>query len=276
MNRNFAPQSARLGDIDGDSHLDVVLPAYRGIRVFFGDGRGNFPRMTRAAIEKTREMDLPPHLAFLKPTAEINEPRNLALGHFTRGDRMQIAAGTLEGDLVVFSYEQNKLIEVSRTRTEFWHLDIRPGQFRGTSDDLYVAGTFIWGEMYPRPRLFHGSADAPPPAAGQSTPLAGRRRSARSGSPELALQMQMRAECIDETSGRWQFSRDGIFGQAKRGTTTIEAVFDGPQIFFRLSATYAQYPVSGELTEENGSYIGTAQVVTACGVKVMNVNAKIE
>lgn len=273
MNNNFGAQSARLGDIDGDSNLDVVLPALRGIRVFFGDGRGNFPRTTRASIAKLREIELPAGLGITVP-ANINEPRNLALGHFTRGDRMQIAAGTVEGDLVVFSYEQNALREVSRTRTEFWHLDIRSGRFRGAASDLYVMGTLIWGDVWPRPRIFHGS-DALP-AADHAVPVTGRRRSARSGRPEIALQMQMRGDCIDEAAGRWEFSRDGIFGLAKRGATTIEAVFDGSEIFFRLSAPYAQGPVYGSLTDENGIYTGTAQVVTACGVKVMNVSAKVE
>lgn len=274
QNRNFGTQSARLGDIDGDSNLDVILPSIRGIRVFFGDGRGNFPRTTRVAIAKLHELELPPDLAHLAPTYEVMQPRNLALGHFTRNDRMQIAAGTLEGDLVVFSYEQGALREVSRTRTEFWHLDIRSGKFNGSGDDLYVTGTFIWGEMWPKPRLFHGSNTAA--ATGNAAPVAGRRRAARSGPSELSLQMQMRGECMDEAAGQWRFSRDGIFGVSKRGGTTIEAVFDGPEIYVRLSAPYAQFPAYGTLTEENGSYSGSVQVMTACGAKVMTVNAKIE
>jgi len=136
QNANFGTQSARLGDVDGDGNPDVILPAYRGIRVFFSDGRGNFTRTAQASIAKTHEIELPPDLAFLN-TTNINEPRDLALGHFTRTDRMQIAAGTLEGDIVVFSYERGGLQEVSRTRTEFWYLAVRSGHFRGsgTGDD---------------------------------------------------------------------------------------------------------------------------------------------
>ena len=276
QNENFGTQSARLGDVDGDGNPDVILPAYRGIRVFFGDGRGNFTRTAQASIARTHEIELPPDLAFLN-TRNINEPRDLALGHFTRSDRMQIAAGTLEGDLVVFSYERGGLQEVSRTRTEFWHIDVRSGHFRGsgTGDDVYVTGTFIWGEMYPRPRLFNGFDT--PPALVNSDPLASRRRATGPvASDSSSLQMQMQGDCIDEAAGQWRFSREGVFGLAKRGDTTIEAVFDGPQIYFRLSAPYATEPAYVVLNEENGSYSGTANVMTTCGRKVMTVSAKAE
>jgi len=269
---NFGTQSARLGDIDGDSNLDVILPSLRGIRVFFGDGHGNFPRTTRASIAKNHEIELPPDLAFLN-TKNINEPRDLALGHYTRNDRMQIAAGTLEGDLVIFSYEQGALQEVARNRTEFWHIDVRSGHFHGTADDVYVTGTFIWGDVWPRPRLFYGSDAAP---LVNSAPSAGRRRATGAMASDLSLQMQMQGECIDEAAGQWRFSRDGVFGLAKRGTTTIEAVFDAPQIYLRLSAPYTQDPAYVVLNEENGSYTGTANVMTTCGTKVMTVNAKVD
>jgi hypothetical protein len=272
-NERFGSQSARLGDIDGDGNLDVVLPAQRGIRVFFGDGRGNLGRSTQVTIAKTHEIELPPGLEFLAPK-NINEPRDLALGHFTRNDRMQIAAGTVEGDVVVFSYEQNQLKEVSRNRTEFWQADVRSGSFRGAGNDLYVTGTLIWGEMYPKPRLFLGADHISTSAA--STPQSSRRR-AINGSPlALALQMEMRGECIDESSAEWSFTRDGVFGVAKRGDTTIEAVFEGSSIYYRLSAPFAKEPVTGVLTEDSGSYAGTADVMTSCGTKTMSINATLQ
>ena len=274
----FGSHSARLGDVDGDSNPDVVIPAMRGIRVFFGDGRGNFPRTTRASIAKLHEIELPPDLAHLN-TKGIMEPRNLALGHFTRNDRMQIAAGTLEGDVVVFSYEQGALRETSRTRTEFWHTDVRTGSFReGAGDDLYVTGTFIWGENWPRSRLFYGSDDIA--TASTAAPPAARRRATRSAErADVTLQMQMRGDCIDEAAGaaaQWRFTREGLFGSAKRGETAIEAVFDAPNIYFRLTAPYAKDVVIGVLTEANGVYSGTTQVLTDCGYKVMTINAKME
>lgn len=272
-NESFGSQSARLGDINGDGNLDVIMPALRGIRVFFGDGRGNFPRTAQVKIAKTHDIVGVP--AGIPVPANINEPRDLALGHFTRSDRMQIAAGTVEGDLVVFSYEQDQLKEVARTRTDFWHLDVRSGSFRGTGNDIYVTGTLIWGDMYPRPRIFNG-ADKLTTAETAARPP-GRGRAILASPPsEVALQMQIHGECINEASSQWRFARDGVFGVAKQGDTTIEAVFDGPSIYYRLSAPYAKEPVMGVLTEENGSYAGTAQVMTDCGTKVMTVNAKLE
>jgi hypothetical protein len=266
---SFGTQSARLADIDGDSNLDVILPAMRGIRVFFGDGRGNFPRTARASIAKLHGIDLPDILV----PKNAMEPRDLAIGHFTRTDRMQIAAGTLEGDLVVFSFEQNGLREVSRTPTEFWHIDVRSGSFRpGGLDDVYATGTLIWGENLPRPRLFQGQPDA---IASTSVQAAPRRRSARSGSDDVVLEARVHGDCVDETAARWTFTRDGVFGVAKSGATTIEAVFDAPSIYFRLTAPYAGFPAIGELTEDNGTYSGTTQMLTACGWKTINVTANV-
>jgi hypothetical protein len=126
----------------------------------------------------------------------------------------------------------------------------------------------------PKPRLFYGADHF---AASDTVPRpAGRRRAARSGPSELALHMQMRGDCIDETPAQWRFTRDGVFGVAKRGETTIEAVFDAPHIYFRLSAPFAKEPVQGTLTEENGFYSGTAEVLTECGKTMMSVSAKLE
>ena len=268
----FGTQSARLGDVDGDSHLDVILPVQRGIRVLFGDGRGNFPRSARASIDKLHEIALPAGMEFLVPKAYM-EPRNIAVGHFTRSDRAQIAAGTMEGDVVIFSYEQQGgLRETTRTATEFWHTDVRTGSFDGGgTSDLYVGGTLLWGEQMPRPRLFNGQSEA---AAATSILGPARRRTARSAPTDLLLNMEMKGDCINEAAAQWRFSRDGVFGLAKRGATTIEAVFDAPSMYFRISAPYAQEPAIGVLTEENGSYSGTVEMMTTCGRKTITISAK--
>ena len=276
QNMEYGWWSTRLADIDGDSNPDVILVGLRRIRVFFGDGHGNFPRMVTTTIAKVHNIDLPPNFpgAVINPD-NLNQPRDLAVGHFTRSDQMQIAAGTSEGDIVVFSYDQGALKEVARTRTEFWALDIRPGSFRsGGRSDLYVMGTLIWGDTYPRPRLFYG-ADG---VAAADTPLrrATRVKASRPVASDVAVQMQIRGDCIDQTSERFVFARDGIFGLARRGDMTIEAVFDAPVIYFRLSAPYSTEAVRGVLTESDGSYSGTADVLTSCGWKTMTVTAKME
>jgi hypothetical protein len=267
--------STRLADVDGDSNLDVIMAGFRNLRVFFGNGRGGFPRTTLTSIAKLHDAV---GLAFDPGPGvnKMNQPRDLAVGHFTRSDQMQIAAGMGEGDLVVFGWEQGALREVSRTSTEFWLLTVRPGTFHRTGlDDVYVMGTLIWGDVYPRPRVFNG---APGGLSTSSTPApAGRVRASRPlPSAESSLAMQIRGECFDEATERWQFARDGAFGRAQSGETVIETVFDGPLIYFRLTAPYAKAPVMGILTEDHGSYSGTAQVWTSCGMKNATVTAKIE
>jgi len=276
QNENYGWWSTRLADIDGDSNLDVIIPGFRNIRVFYGDVHGNFPRTTITRIAKIHDAVLPPSVPDLG-LDRMNQPRDIAIGHFTRRDQTQIAAGMGEGDLVVFAYEQGALREVSRTPSEYWLLDIRPGSFRGNgATDLYVMGTLIWGGMYPRPRLFYGSDDVASATTGAPVTLFGRGRASRPPAGDSALQVQMRGECIDEISDRWKFSRDGVFGFSQRGDTTIEAVFDGPTIYYRLAAPFAREVVTSELVETGGTFSGTANVLTSCGWKVMNVTAKVE
>jgi hypothetical protein len=206
--------------------------------------------------------------------ANSAQPRNVVLGHFTRGDQLQIAAGTSEGDIVILGYEQGTLREVSRTVTEFWLLELRGGAFQGTGGtDLYVTGTLIWGENWPKPRLFYGPDELA--TGGAVARVSGRRRS--SGlTPGMALRMQMQAECVDAVAGRWNFSREGVFGVAQQGGATIEAVFDESQIYYRMNVPFSVETMYGALEAANGSWSGTTNVLTSCGWKVMTVNAQIE
>jgi len=268
----FGSQSMRIGDIDGDSNLDVIMPAMRGVRVLFGDGRGNFPRSTRGRIAKTHDLiGLP---AGIYNGENAMQPRNVVLGHFTRGDQLQIAAGTGEGDIVILGYEQGTLREVSRTVTEFWFLELRGGSFHASGGtDLYAIGTLIWGENWPKPRLFYGPDELA--AAGTAPRVSGRRRSAGLA-PGMALRMQMRAECVDPVAGRWNFSREGIFGVAQQDGGTIEAVFDESQIFYRMTAPFSGETMYGVLEQADGAWSGTTQVLTSCGWKAMTVTANME
>jgi hypothetical protein len=272
--------STRLADIDGDGNLDVVFAGMRSIRVLFGDGRGNLPRTARVTIPKLHDASVSPVFSFLSVDT-MNQPRDLAIGHFTRTDQMQIAAGTGEGDLVVFAYDQGALHEVSRTSTEFWLLTVHAGSFRGTGlDDIYTMGTLIWGEMYPRPRVFSGDADhsASAPARVPLRTRAARMSGAGPATPATPLQIQISGDCIDETTQHWTFLRDGVFGTARHGDTTIQAVFDDDRLFFRLDAPYAALiGAKGILTETNGSYGSvTTDVLTTCGWRKMTLTARKE
>ena len=267
--------ATRLADVDADGNLDVILASFRTVRVFFGDGRGRWPRTTTAHIAKLRDANIPSSLPDLG-VDRMNQPRDIAVGHFTRRDRTEIAAGTGEGDLVVLAYEQRALREVARTATEFWHLAVRPGTFTASNrTGLYVTGTLYWGEVYPKPRVFH----APTERTATSEPVVpapGRRRAV--GAPvsnTTAIQVETRGECIDATTTRFAFTRDGIFGTAADGATTIESVLEGTSLHFRLSAPYALQPVQTALVESNGQYTATPSVLTSCGWKPMTLTATL-
>ena len=49
-----------------------------------------------------------------------------------------------------------------------------------------------------------------------------------------------------------------------------------PSIYFRLTAPYSRDPAIGVLTEDNGTYSGTTQMLTACGWKAITVTANVE
>jgi len=273
MNTEFGSWTSRLADVDGDSNLDVVIAGLRSLRVFFGDGRGNFPRTTRAAIAKLHDAaNLPAGVPF-GDLDKFNQPRDLAIGHFTRSDRAQIAAGTMEGDLVVFSWEQGSLQEVSRTPTEFWSLDIRSGHFRNAStSDVYVMGTLIWGDVWPRPRVFNGVVTA---NAVEPSRVGGRTRASRVATPELSLESVVSGDCVDAAPARWKFVRDGAFAVSRDASGTVEAIIDGAQMYIRTKASYSQEPIEAVLTAApDGTWSGTANALTSCGWKVVSITAK--
>jgi hypothetical protein len=267
--------ATRLADVDGDGHLDVILASFRSVRVFFGDGRGNWPRTTTAHIAKLHDANVPSSLPDLG-VDRMNQPRDIAIGHFTRRDRMEIAAGTGEGDLVILAYEQRALREVARTLTEFWHLAVRPGTFSASNrTGLYVTGTLYWGEIFPRPRVFH----APTERAATSEPVVpapGRRRAVGApASNRYEIELETRGECVDATTTRFAFTRDGIFGDAAAGDTRIETVLEGTSMYLRLYAPYALEPVQTALVESNGRYTATPSVLTSCGWKPMTITATV-
>ena len=95
-------------------------------------------------------------------------------------------------------------------------------------------------------------------------------------SPRTRLQIQMQAECVAPVAGRWNFSREGLFGVAQEDGGSIEAVFAESEIHYRMTAPFSGETVYGVLEEANGSWSGTTQVLTSCGWKAMTVHAQIE
>lgn len=270
----FGWWSARLADIDGDANLDVVIPGFRAVRVFFGDGHGNFPRTMRSGIAQLHHAVLPAGLEFIE-VDKFNQPKDLAVGHFTGAARNEIAAGTGEGDIAIFAWDQGQLREVSRTPTEFWMTSLRAGSFRAVGKtDLFAMGTLIWGDNWPRPRIY--SAD-PAVTASTAVGVAGPRRGRASNPPALSrvVSMELRGDCIDAVAGRFDFSRDGIFGVAQRGDTKIEGLFDDGVIYARISAPFTLEPAVTTLVGTNNSFSGMAETLTPCGWRSVLVTASV-
>ena len=278
QNMQYGWWSNRLADIDGDGNLDIVLAGFRIVRVLFGDGHGNFPRMAVGTIAQLHPTNVPAPFDQLLHPDQLNQPRNIAIGHFTRTDRMQIAAGMSEGDLVTLSYQDGALKEDSRVATDYWALAIRPGTFNTTGlNDIYAMGTLIWGDIYPRPRVFNGTLAT----AAATTQEVIRSRHRVSGVAPTAVTTQMNitmsGDCIDTSTARWTFPRNGFFGEARRENSTMEALFDGPNIYYRLNAPFSNYPMTGTLTLNNGVYSGTTNFVPLCGgLHTLTVTATME
>lgn len=262
----FGWWDTQLADVDGDGNLDVIEPGLHRIRVFFGDGHGNFGRMATTTIAKVHDAVLPPGVPMLGTIDTSNQPRDLAVGHFTRADRVQIAAPTGEGDIVVFSYKNGALTEDSRTTTEFLNPDIRSGHFgNAAADSIYVMGTYLWSDTMPKPRVF-GADSLSSAAPLQMLPSLHHRATPSARAAATPFQVQITGDCIPGTSGRYAFQRDGIFGAARTSDTTMDAVFDGQTIYMRIFVPYLSYEMDVKLTQgSNGSYSGTANIVPSCG-----------
>lgn len=257
--------AVRLADIDGDGNLDIVTTGQRLIRVFFGDGHGNFPRMAVASIAQLHPVIGQIPWGDPNPVT-VDQPRTIALGHFTRPDRNEIAAGNGEGDIVVFAWENGTLKEVSRTQTEFWLVEVQPGHFRRSSNltDLYAEGTLDWGEPFwqHRPHVFNGTAGSAPAIV---TQMPARRRPAVAMVPTRLL-VKTHADCFADTSTHFTFPRDGVFGHAEANQIKAEAVFDGT-IYLRLTMPGLTFPVVSTLREvADGVFTSTdGWAFTPCG-----------
>jgi hypothetical protein len=126
--------------------------------------------------------------------------------------------------------------------------------------------------VWPRPRVFEGSAGSKP--AESALRIGGRARTSRPATSDLALDAAIRSECVD-ASEQWTFVRDGVFATARHNGSTIEALPDGSQLYVRISAPFSTETVEAVLEAgADGIYRGTANASTACGWKAMTITAK--
>jgi hypothetical protein len=135
-------------------------------------------------------------------------------------------------------------------------------------------GTLIWGDNWPRPRIYSAG---PATTASTTAGAPGPRRGRAASPPALSrtVSMELRGDCVDTIAGRFNFSREGIFGVAQRGDTKIEGVFDDGVISARISAPFTLEPAMTTLVATNNSFSGMAETLTPCGWRSVMVTATL-
>jgi len=258
-----------LQDINGDGHLDAVIPSEpRTVRVFLGDGAGGFPRVALARIPKLHDLVGSP---YAEKDMHYSMTPQLAFGQFVRSGRTEILAGTIEGDLVVLAWENNQLREVDRRETEFVHPVLYVGEyFRRGKTDVFSSAKGFNGYEWAKPRFFTSVLDAPANAA---VTVRGRSRAVRGFAPvpvtRFDVQMQGDA-CMTTPAATWTLVRDGIFGFTPGGN--VETVQDGDILAVRLKVPWAPDRVEGFLERKGNDYVGKLYTTkNACGSSRTNI-----
>lgn len=212
----------RLADMDGDRNLDVVFAddsPWPTIRVLFNDGRAKFPRTAAARLTSR--------------TARFNSPRTLAT--MKRGQSTEIAAGTDEGDIVIFGMQGSQLVELSRTSTGMLCVNLYAGSFREPdSSDLYASPTGVLPGVWPESQIYFGARYTPPGPVTQIVAPVGRRRSAGQGSVPPLLSL-FDVQLDDSGPDLWQFTTEGMFAVDRNEHRVVEAVLDQYVIYLRLT-----------------------------------------
>jgi hypothetical protein len=261
----------RIADIDGDRNNDVVWDGAGMVTVFFGDGRGGFPRM---ATGRAGPAD---------PETSVPFGNTIALIHFSSTQRWDVALGSQHSNVSVMTYANGALREAARITLAdpvpnegpgFWYrgFNVFAGKFRTDAPaDLYAFGSWDQSMAQQSFLLFQ---DKP---AAEVVPS--RRRSAGRPSDGVApaiagtLTLHIVPSYVDLITGRcyglddtFELQRDGIFasGTTKSGKH-VDALIETNDQVIRFGVFSGDTP-SGTLRRvDDGHYKGTTQWKTTCG-----------
>jgi hypothetical protein len=257
----------RLHDIDGDGHADLVLFGFDFIRVLFGNGHGDFPRVSMVRVTGAGEPSGDGYL------------RNLAFGNFTNTTRTDIAAGSHDGSVVLFSAPGGALAEVSRTHTDLIYVRLMTGSLRVPSQrsDVIIDGYAPASPGAPPtqviPRMYFGST--PDSSIGRAS--VGRGRAVSMPNVPLNLNVTLKGTCAPDWSDSWQLAREGPFATDRNAARTVEAAIDGSDVYYRVTSTDDKTPaMEGVLNlMEPGVYLSYLPLQTACGSQLLQLEATV-
>jgi FG-GAP-like repeat len=120
----FGPQLMETGDLNGDGHLDIGFLSLAddqvAISALYGDGTGRFPGYTRTILPQGS--------------------RSIAIGDFVDGGALELAYGTADGFVVIFSGMGGQVREVARVHVDAEHLDVQTMRVRSATPELVTHG----------------------------------------------------------------------------------------------------------------------------------------
>lgn len=124
----FGPQLMETGDLNGDGHLDIGFLSQADDRVaisaLYGDGTGRFPGYARTILPRGS--------------------RSIAIGDFVPGGALELAYGTSDGFVVIFSGMKDVVREVARVHVDAEELDVQTMRIRSATPELVTHGHVRW------------------------------------------------------------------------------------------------------------------------------------
>lgn len=247
-----------IADVDGDGNADLVWPDQRAVlHVFFGDGHGNFGRMASITMgEGVVKWD--------------DVPRTLALLHYSDSKRFDVAIGAPPGLVVLVTYSNGALHEVSRVQLVVdpppiypgddanLNMNVFVGRFRsGAEPDLYAFESGGWQPQSAQLLLVNRPAKQAAPRAR----LLGRAVSGPVKKDTVSLQI-VTTDCPVIGAQIWQLQRQGVFGAGTAGDRLAETVTDDHtgEIYFNLSDNSDRIYAGTLLPAADGHYLGAWDV----------------